>query len=194
MKWFCLLLPLAAAACGSSQARPGPVEQPKRKSESVAMPEGYTAVHVAGVIPTEDGGAAVLVTDEKEQVVLPIMVGGTEALSIQLRLEGRSHPRPLTHDLLESILGSMGGTIVKVHIDDLRDGVFFGSVFVRQDDWVFKVDARPSDAMALAVGNKVPVYVARRVLDEGGVKREDLEQRRVMPPSGGEYSELRRTP
>ncbi len=151
------------------------------------MPEGYVAVRVAGVIPTEEG-AAVLLTDDKEQVVLPIFIGGTEALSIQLRLEERSHPRPLTHDLLESILGTLGGRIVKVHVDDVRDGVFIGSVFVRRDDWIFKVDARPSDAVALAIGNKVPVYVAREVLDEAGVKRQDLEQRRVMPPPGGEYS------
>src|SRR5262245_4506434 len=84
-RWFCLLLPVAAVACASHHPPPRPPEQPKPKSESVAMPEGYVAVHVAGVIPTEDGGAAVLITDEKEQVVLPIMVGGTEALSIQLR-------------------------------------------------------------------------------------------------------------
>jgi bifunctional DNase/RNase len=84
--------------------------------------------------------------------------------------------RPLTHDLLDAIVGELGGKIVKVQVDALVDGVFIGSVYLRHHGGeVRKLDARPSDAIALALGNDVPIYVQQAVIDEAGI---------AAPPSG----------
>src|SRR5262249_35428984 len=96
--------------------------------------------------------------------------------------EGTPRFRPLTHDLMDSTLHELHAKVVKVQVDELRDGVFIGSIFVRSGNRVFRVDARPSDAIALAIGNHVPIYVARAVLDEAGIRGDDLQHR--LPNSG----------
>jgi hypothetical protein len=101
-------------------------------------------------------------------------VGGTEALSIDLRNESRRFQRPLTHDLLDDVVSKLGGKLVKVHVDSLRSNTFIGRVFLRQEGRSFDVDARPSDAIALAIGNRVPIFVAARVFEEAGMRLEDL--------------------
>lgn len=121
-------------------------------------------------------GAAVLLIDSKQVTVLPIFVGGTEALTIQLRADGTRYERPLTHDLLSSLVRELGGSAVKSQIDDLRDDMFFGSVFVRQGDRVLQLDARPSDAIAIALGSGAPLYVSRSVMLASGVPREEIEK------------------
>jgi bifunctional DNase/RNase len=131
---------------------------------------------VLEVVPTERG-EAVLLVDEAESVVVPIFVGGTEALSIKLRLERQRYQRPLTHDLLDDVVGKLGGAVHKVQVDELRGNIFVGSVFVRSGGTLVTLDARPSDAIALALGNRVPIYVAEKVIDAGGVKKGDLEKR-----------------
>ena len=140
------------------------------------MPTGYVKVRV-GAVGEVGGSDVVLLFDEVGQRIVPIVIGGTEALSINLRMHAEAPPRPLTHDLLDSMLRRMRASVVKVQVDELRDGVFIGSVFVREaDGYIFKLDSRASDAIALAVGNRVPVYVARPVLDEAGIGREELEK------------------
>jgi hypothetical protein len=132
---------------------------------------------VMEVAPTERGDAVLLV-DGGNSVVVPIFVGGTEALSIRLRLDKQKYQRPLTHDLLDSMLGRLGGELQKVHVDDIKGNVFVGTVFLRQrpDGKTMEVDARPSDAIALALGNSVPIFVSRRVIDATGMKKEDLKR------------------
>jgi bifunctional DNase/RNase len=114
-------------------------------------------------------GAALLLADAGETVVMPIYIGGTEGRSIGLRLHGRRDSRPLTHDLLDAAVRKLGGEVWKVHVDDLRDNTYIGRVYLRKGDRILDLDARPSDAIALAIGDKVPIYVSRRVLDEAGV-------------------------
>jgi uncharacterized protein len=145
-----------------------PLEGPK-------LPAGYVEMRAMGVIPTGQGNAALL-TNEDQSVFLPIFIGETEAVSIQGRLDGRPPARPLTHDLLDSVLKEVGAQLVKVHVRDLRDGIFLGAVYVRHQGRVIEIDARPSDAIALAIGAKVPIYVNQKVLDQAGLKREDLEK------------------
>jgi hypothetical protein len=120
--------------------------------------------------------AAVLLVDQGVKVALPIFIGGTEGTSIDLRLRGEKPPRPFTHDLLESMLKRLNATIVKVQVDALRDNVFHGSVFIRANGRVMRIDARPSDAIALAIGNRVPIYVAKKVLDEAGIDPNSLQR------------------
>lgn len=131
-------------------------------------PQGFVRVEVMGVMPTPEGNALIL-RSEEEDVVLPIMIGLPEATAIAMRLEGRRFERPLTHDLLDAIVQEMGGEIVRVVVTKLRGDVFIGTVVIRTADRMIQVDARPSDAVALAVGNRAPIYVADTLLRSAGV-------------------------
>jgi bifunctional DNase/RNase len=137
-------------------------------------PSGYEHVAVWDLVPTADG-AAVLLIDASHTTVLPIFVGGTEALTIRLDLDGKHYDRPLTHDLLASIIRELGGQPIKAQIDDLRDDTYFGSVFVSQGERILQLDARPSDAIAIALGSGAPLYVSRSVMLASGVPREAIE-------------------
>jgi uncharacterized protein len=138
---------------------------------------------VLQVADVGDGGA-VLLLDESSNRIVPIFIGGTEAASIQLRMRGEPPQRPLTHDLLDTIVKKLHASIVKVQVDELRDGTYIGSVFVRSGRRIYRIDARPSDAMALAIGNKVPIYVAKKVIEEAGVPRDEI-MRQVSPQGVG---------
>jgi hypothetical protein len=126
---------------------------------------------VIGVAPTADGDA-VLLTSVDKNVVVPIFVGGTEALSIGLRQRGEHFQRPLTHDLLDAIMRELGASLVEVRVDEIKNNTFLGTVFVRSGSRVIQLDARPSDAIALAIGNHAPIFVAQRVIDEAGISRD----------------------
>ena len=167
---------LAGSGCGGSAppaAPPVPVAAPEPPPDPVVKPAGYVEVHPMQVVPTGDS-AALLLLDEASDVIVPIFIGGTEALSIEHRMRGTAAPRPLTHDLLDAAVKKLKGSIVKVHVDALRDGVFHGSVYIRAGRRVLRLDARPSDAIALAIGNRAPIYVAQEVLDAAGVPRDEL--------------------
>jgi bifunctional DNase/RNase len=125
-------------------------------------------MHALRVAPLPQGDA-VLLADAAQTTLLPIFVGGTEALSIQLRLAHEPYERPLTHDLVDSLVRELGATITKVQVDELRDGTFIGSIWLRHDDRLVQIDARPSDAIAMALGAAVPIYVARAVLAAAGL-------------------------
>jgi hypothetical protein len=96
----------------------------------------------------------------------PIVIGSSEAMAIDRRLKGIPTPRPLTHDLLASVIEHLGGTLERIEINHLQDHTFFAQIHIRQDGQVIEVDSRPSDAIALGIANSVPIYVAEQVLDE----------------------------
>lgn len=96
----------------------------------------------------------------------PIVIGSGEAYAIDRRLKGHIHPRPLTHDLLASVIEAMGGVIERIEINNLQDHTFFARIHIRQNGSVHKVDSRPSDAIALGVATSVPIFVAEHVLGE----------------------------
>ena len=95
----------------------------------------------------------------------PIVIGNSEAFAIDRRLKGHIHPRPLTHDLLASVIEHLGGAIERIEINNLQDHTFFARIHIRRDGQTVKVDSRPSDAIALGVATSVPMYVAEHVLD-----------------------------
>lgn len=136
---------------------------------------------MAGVAPTAQGHAVLLVVDEDKKA-LPIFIGGTEALSIQLRLGGRGFHRPLTHDLFDRALERMGGRVHSVRVDKLEGGTFIGSLILEAEGRFHQLDARPSDCIALAVGAQAPIYVAKSVMDRAGVNLDRLP-RVTEPPS-----------
>jgi uncharacterized protein len=96
----------------------------------------------------------------------PIVIGIFEATSIDRRVKGITNPRPLTHDLVANTVESMGGELQDVFINDLREHTYFAKLRVRQEGELVEIDCRPSDAIALAVTAKVPIYVAEDVLGE----------------------------
>ena len=98
--------------------------------------------------------------------MFPIVIGSGEAWAIERRLKGLTPPRPLTHDLLASIIDQMGGTIERIEINNLQEHTFFAKILIRQDGQVIEIDSRPSDAIALGVATSIPIYVAEHVLDE----------------------------
>ena len=107
---------------------------------------------------------------------LPIWIGPFEADAITIELQNVEVARPLTHDLLKATIEQLGAEIVEVSITDLRNDTFYAEVALRLNDRRLAVDARPSDAIALAVRARVPVYVASEVMEQAGITpEEDLE-------------------
>lgn len=96
----------------------------------------------------------------------PIVIGVFEASSIERRVKGLSSPRPLTHDLLGQIIEQLGGEVQDVYINELRDHTYFAKLRIRKDGELIEIDARPSDAIAVAVSVKVPIYVSEDVMGE----------------------------
>lgn len=122
-----------------------------------------------------DRGDTLLLVDDVSNIVVPIAIGGTEGTSIVGRVRGIPPRRPLTHDLMDAAVRRLGGTIVKVQIDELKDGVFHGSVYIRTPKGkIVRLDSRASDAVALGIGNDVPIYIAKRVLDEAGIEADKV--------------------
>ncbi|HYE21384.1 MAG TPA: bifunctional nuclease family protein [Tepidisphaeraceae bacterium] len=96
----------------------------------------------------------------------PIVIGSTEAMAIDRRLKGHATPRPMTHDLLASVIESMGGDVDRIEINDLQAHTFFAKIHIRQNGKDLEIDSRPSDAIALGIATTVPIFVAEHVLEE----------------------------
>jgi hypothetical protein len=96
----------------------------------------------------------------------PIVIGVFEATSIERRVKGLPSPRPLTHDLLTTAIENLGGELQDVFINELRDHTYYAKLRIRKEGELIEVDSRPSDAIAVAVTAKVPIYVAEEVLGE----------------------------
>ena len=107
---------------------------------------------------------------------VPIVIGIFEATSIDRRVKGLPSPRPLTHDLVTSVIENMGGDLQDIYISELRDHTYYAKLRIRHDGELVEVDSRPSDAIALAVAAKVPIYVAEDVLEEVCGEEENEEE------------------
>ncbi len=96
----------------------------------------------------------------------PIVIGIFEATSIDRRVRRMEAPRPLTHDLITAVVEQLGGEIQDIVISDLREHTYYAKLRIRKDGELTEVDCRPSDAIAVAVANRVPIYVNEDVLGE----------------------------
>ncbi len=105
----------------------------------------------------------VILTDLKEKRCLPIWIGIFEANSIMIALNNIQITRPLTHDLLVNFIEQLGGEIDSIYITTVKDGIYYAEIKVKKGDQVLKIDARPSDSIALAVRRKVPVYISKEL-------------------------------
>lgn len=108
----------------------------------------------------------IVLTEVDGERTFPIVIGNAEAYAIDRRLKGIPTQRPLTHDLLASVIEQLGGEIDRIEINNLQDAVFFARIYIRQGEKVVEIDSRPSDAIALGVASMVPIYVAEHILDE----------------------------
>ncbi|MBV8781934.1 MAG: bifunctional nuclease family protein [Phycisphaerae bacterium] len=96
----------------------------------------------------------------------PMVIGTDIALTIHRRLNGETPPRPMTHDLLASVIEHLGVKVTQIEINNLQNGTFFAKIHLQRNGTTVEVDSRPSDAIALGVTSNVPIFVADHVLDE----------------------------
>lgn len=118
----------------------------------------------------------VILKATKQERYLFIWIAHAEAYAIAVELQGTTSPRPLTHDLLKNVIGELGATIVSVVISDLIDEIFYARIVLDVSGRHVEIDSRPSDAIALAVRSKTPIYVDESVLERAGVTLEQNEE------------------
>ena len=107
----------------------------------------------------------IILRDKDGQKVLPIWVGVFEANAIALQIENVSTPRPMTHDLLKNVIQDLEATVTKIVVSDLKENTFYALIYLKRDSETIAIDARPSDAIALALRTRVPIYVEEMVID-----------------------------
>ena len=129
---------------------------------------------LAGLIMDSTTNAPVVVLkDLEDKEVLSIWIGLLEASAIAVELEKVDLPRPMTHDLVKNVLDSLNIKVLKIEIADLRDNTFYAFIHLGMDGKTFTIDARPSDAIAIALRTKSPIYVEEDVIKKS--KKMDLE-------------------
>ena len=126
----------------------------------------------------QTGAYALILSEVNGKKKLPIMIGGYEAQAIALALENMITNRPLTHDLLKNTLESLNTSLKEVIIYKIEEGVFFSKLILsnNQTGEITEIEARPSDAIAIAVRTESPIYASKSVIDSTGIALEDLTQ------------------
>jgi bifunctional DNase/RNase len=145
---------------------PSPTPDPPGKDMLEARLDSISVTNVGFILflKTDDPSAP-----EKNRV-LPIFVGANEAQSIALALNEEAPPRPLTHDLMKTMLESLEASVTRIEITDIREGTFYGRVYLERAGFEeLDYDARPSDAIAMALRWEAPIFVDRRVFEEAAV-------------------------
>lgn len=127
----------------------------------------------------------VILKEKESERYLPIWIGPAEADAIAVKLQDYQVPRPLTHDLLGNIIGELGAAVNSIIVCDLKNDTFYAKIILATDGKQVEVDARPSDAIALAVRVKVPIFADESVLDKAGI---------IIDPETGKPSPARDVP
>lgn len=126
--------------------------------------------------PSSGGAYALILNEVDGHRRLPIIIGTFEAQAIALELEHIKPPRPMTHDLLRNIIQSFSTYVKQIFINDLKDGTFYAEIIYDFEGQEIHQDARPSDAIALAIRFNAPIFVSKDVLDEAGIVTEAGEE------------------
>jgi bifunctional DNase/RNase len=126
----------------------------------------------------------VILKEKTTERYLPIWIGPSEADAIAVKLQGVSVPRPLTHDLLCSIIDALGATISSIVVSDLKNDTFFAKILLSVDGEQMEVDSRPSDALALAVRAEVPIFAEEAVLEKAGILLDKETGKPLASPDG----------
>ncbi len=127
----------------------------------------------------------VILREKMADRYLPIWIGPAEADAIAVKLQGVNVPRPLTHDLLRSVIDALGASVNSIVVNDLKNDTFYAKITLDVDGGQMEVDSRPSDALALAVRVEAPVYVEESVLDKAGIMLDKETGRPIAEERGG---------
>jgi len=126
-----------------------------------------TEVELSRIIINETSDQQIIVLKERHgQRSFPIVIGIAEIFAIDRRLKGIKPPRPMTHDLLDSVIENLGAKIKKIVIDDLRNHTFYAKIHLSLNGRTVEVDSRPSDAIALGAASNAPIYVADHIFEK----------------------------
>ncbi len=126
-----------------------------------------TEAELSRIIINETSDQQIIVLKERNgQRSFPIVIGIVEIFAIDRRLKGIKPPRPMTHDLLDSIIENLGAKIEKIVINDLRNHTFYAKIHLSLNGRTVEVDSRPSDAIALGAASNAPIYVAEHVFEK----------------------------
>jgi bifunctional DNase/RNase len=126
----------------------------------------------------------VILKEKTAERYLPIWIGPSEADAIAVKLQGVSVPRPLTHDLLVSIIDALGATVNSIVVSDLKNDTFYAKILLSVDGEQMEVDSRPSDALALAVRAEVPIFAEDVVLEKAGILLDKETGKPLASPDG----------
>jgi bifunctional DNase/RNase len=134
-------------------------------------------VEVKGIymVSTTTGHTPVVLLTDDGHRFLPIYIGISEAISINVALHGEVPSRPMTHDLIMSLLENFDASIVTVVIDDVDEGIYYALLSIKVIGNEKKLDARPSDCIALAIRAETTVLIRRSILDDGAISKDDLD-------------------
>ena len=124
-------------------------------------------VELSRIIINETSDQQIIVLKERHgERAFPIVIGIVEIFAIDRRLKGIVPPRPMTHDLLASVIDSLGAKVERIVVDDLRHHTFYAKIYLKVNGNTIIVDSRPSDAIALCAAIKAPIFVADHVFDQ----------------------------
>ncbi len=123
----------------------------------------------------------VILKEKDSDRYLPIWIGPAEADAIAVKLQDISVPRPLTHDLLRSVIDTLGGSVKHILVNNLESDTFYAQIIISVNGKTVEIDSRPSDAIALAVRAKVPIYAEEKVLDKAGILMDKETGKPILP-------------
>lgn len=144
------------------------------------------------MVPVEIANVAVLekrfiifLKSEKDERVLPIFIDEQQAQSIIIQINNVEIPRPLTHDLFKSVMEAIGYRVARMEVSDVRDDTFYARLVVEGGGGVFDFDARPSDAICLALRFKAPMFVDEKVMEKAGIVMTKENAQETREENGG---------
>ncbi len=131
----------------------------------------------------------VILKEKMSERYLPIWIGPAEADAIAVKLQGVNVPRPLTHDLLNTVIDALGATVNSIIISELKSDTFYAKILLNVDGGQMEIDSRPSDALALAVRVEAPIYAEEIVLDKAGILLDKETGKPLLQEKEGANSE-----
>lgn len=132
-------------------------------------------VKINGLFLTQSQASGVILKEIKGKRTLPIIIGEYEAQSIALGLENITPPRPITHDLTLNLLETLTANIERIVVTELKNNTYYAKIHIRRKTKLFQVDSRPSDAIALAVRKKIPIFVTEEVMSQGAYTADEIQ-------------------
>lgn len=131
---------------------------------------------VRGVALDQQMNPVVLLVDQAETMALPIWIGQAEATAIAMELQSVKPPRPMTHDLLRSVLKSLSVAVLRIVVTEVKDATYFAEIHLANNGTPMIVDSRPSDAIALALRSEAPIFVSDTVAEQAIQLKKPLDE------------------